>query len=208
LEQEIRAIAERERCSNQSVLPLSSKRTALAALREKLERAGENLALAEGPDEYRAVRKVFEQLKIQEKLLQAQVQQLEEVASKAQDIDAEIAAALDAFDRMPNLATAAQDLSTVGTLFRQFNARLFLRFTEVCGKKRSLNKLFMGFVAFDEKPAPVALYQGPTGRTHVKSPATTESVAGPVSLESPGIPGCVSGQEGDSLGNVHRGDWI
>jgi hypothetical protein len=85
---------------------------------------------------------------------------------------------------------------------------MYVRFTEGRWKKRIVTKVAGGVVTFGATPPPVALYEGPTGRRYVKGPAAPEGAAGPHSPESPGVPGAGPGGEGDSLGNVRRGDWI
>lgn len=180
----MRALAERERSPGQSEAALSSKRAALASLRHKRERAGENLALAEGPEQYRAVAAVFEQLRQQEQALAVEVHRLEQLLGQKGDADAEVAAALAVLDRLGQQASVSSDLGSLGQLFHQLPARLFLRFVEVRKKKRTVNQIVGGVVTIGETPAPVELYEGPTGRRHVQGPATPVEVAGPNSPES------------------------
>jgi hypothetical protein len=208
LEQKLRTLAEREGSPGQSESALVAKRSALAAVRGKRDRAGENLALAEGPEQYRAVASVFEELRRQEQALAGEVRRLEQLAGQRNDADGDVAAALRVLDRLGEQASACQDLGSVGQLFGQLQARLFLRFAEVRGQKRAFNKVAGGVVTFGETPAPVPLYEGPTGRRHVQGPAIPEGVAGPTFPELPQLPGTSPGTEDNSLGNVHRGDRI
>lgn len=208
LEQKLRAIAERELGERGPNAALTTMRVTLASVRGKRQRAGENLALAEGPEQFRAVATVYEQMKQQEQHLEAEVRKLEQAADKFYDAEAEVAAAMSGLDRMVEFASAAHDLFSVGHLFQRLNARLFLRFTEARWKTRTVIKLTSGVVTLGATPAPVALYEGPTGRRHVKDPAIPEGVAGPGSQESPGVPGTVSDGERDSLGNVNRAERI
>jgi hypothetical protein len=166
------------------------------------------LALAESPEQYRAVASVFEQLRQQEQGLAVEVHRLEHLREQQGDADAEVVAALGVLDRLEEQASVCQDLGSVGQLFGQLQARLFLRFVEVRGKKRTVNRVAGGVVTFGETAAPVALYEGPTGRRHVQGPATSEGIAGPTFPELPQLPGTSPGTEDNSLGNVHRGDWI
>ena len=115
----MRALAERERSPGLSEASLSSKRAALASLRNKRERAGENLALAEGPEQYRAVAAVFEQLRQQEQALAVEVHRLEQLGGNESDLDAEVAAALAVLDRLGEQASRSPDLGSIGQLFRQ-----------------------------------------------------------------------------------------
>lgn len=206
LEQKLRALAEREQSPGQSEAALSSKRAALASVRNKRQRAGENLALAEGPEQYRAVAAVFEQLRQQEQALAVEVHRLEQLVGKKSDTDSEVAAALGVLDRLGEQASVRADLSSIGQLFHQLPARLFLRFVEVRKKKRTVNQIAGGVVTFGETPPPVVLYEGPTGRRHVQGPATPVEVAGPNSPESSPSEAASLGGEDNSLGNVHRGE--
>ena len=206
LEQKLRTIAERERGRRRSDAALTAKQAALAAVRAKRQRAGENLGLAEGPDQYRAVAAVFEQLQQQERTLEAELRPLEQLAGKTGDLDAEVAAALAGLDRLADRASTPQDLGGIGQLFQQVNARLFLQFTEGRWKKRTVNQLASGVVTFGDTPPPVSLYEGRTSRWYVKDPATSEGADGPSSHELPGRPGADPGGEDNSLGNVNRGE--
>ncbi len=205
LEQKLRAIAERERTRTSSDADLVAKRAQLATERAKRERVGQNLAHAEGLDQYRAVAAVFEQIKRNEGSLEAEVRQLEQIAGKTQDIDAQVAAALGCLDRLTDLAAAPHGLASAGRLFRQLNARVFLRFAEGHWKSRVVNRVAGGVVTFGSTPPPVVLYDGPTDRRKVKALAAADGMAAP---ELPGYPGIVPGGEGISLGNVNRGERI
>src|SRR5205085_10622111 len=82
------------------------------------------------------------------------------------------------------------------------------KFQEVQVGKRALNKLLSGVVTFGSTPPPISIYEGPTGRRGKRSPASSEDT-GPCSPRAPLLPGPLDpGKEGDSLGNVRRGDWI
>jgi hypothetical protein len=57
----------------------------------------------------------------------------------------------------------------------------------------------------------VTLYEALTGRRNLKDEVGTvplSAATGPLAFESPGSLGSVTGREGDSLGNVYRGDGI
>jgi hypothetical protein len=208
LEQKLRAIAERERSRISPDAELNAKRAMLAAERAKRERAGQNLALAEGPDQFQTVAAVFEQLKQKEKVLEAEIRQLEHPAGENRDVDAEVDAALAGLDRMAALAAAPHDLGGVGQLFRQLNARVFLRFAEGRWKTRVVNQVVSGVVTFGATPPPVALYDGPTDRRKVKCLTTSGGEVESIAPDLPGFPGIVPGGEGESLGNVNRGERI
>jgi hypothetical protein len=208
LEQKLRTLAARERSPVRSEAALSSKRAALASVRSKRERVGENLALAEGPEQYRAVAAVFEQLRQQEHALGLEVHRLEQLVGRKDDLDAEVAAALGVLDRLRGQVSNGQNMGSIGQLFHELPARLFLKFIEVCKKKRTVNEVVGGVVTFGATPAPVVLYEGPTGRRHVQGLATPVGAAGPNSSDLSPLPDANPGNEDNSLGNVHRGDWI
>lgn len=208
LEQKLRAIAARECDHTRPKLELAKKQAALAAAKANRERAGRNLALADGPDQYREVAAVFEQLKGQEAALEAEIRLLEQAADTRLDPEAEVAAAMAGVDRLAELADSPAGLEGAGRLFQQLNARLFLRFTEGLWKTRVVTKVAGGVVTFGSTPPPLTLYEGPTGRRHVKGPADPDGSAGPGSNDSPGGPSTVPGKEGDSLGKVNRGERI
>src|SRR6185312_2912365 len=118
------------------------------------------------------------------------------------------AAALARLRRLTEWAAQAEDYAAVGELFRQVNVRLFARFRAVPKKKRVLNKLVGGVVTFGASPPPVPLYDGPTARQKLTNPAAQDA-AGLGDPTSPAVPKPSGpGQEGESLGNVSRGDWI
>jgi hypothetical protein len=115
-----------------------------------------------------------------------------------------VGAALAALDRVTDLAGAT--VAAAGDLFRQLNARLFLRFREVRRTQRTVTQVAGGVVTFGAAPAPVALYEGPTGRRALtgQPPAAAIMAAAGDQRAEP----CGSGREGESLGNVSRGERI
>jgi hypothetical protein len=207
LEQKIRTIAERELCHKEPDTILATKQTALANVRTNCERAGENLARAEGPDQYKAVASVFEKLKIEQAKLETEVRQLERTA-KSYDINAEVNAALAKLDRLGELVNAPQDLHGVTELFRQTNARIFFRFAEGVWKKRKVTKIASGIVTFGQTPPPITPYEGPTGRDRLNDLTTNSGAATLRTNESKVNPVSSPGGEDGSLGNVNRGERI
>ena len=88
-------------------------------------------------------------------------------------------------DRLGEQASVCQDLASIGQLFGQLQARLFLRFAEVRGKKRTVNQVAGGVVTFGETAAPVVLYEGPTGRRQYKARRPPRGSPGLLSLNYP-----------------------
>ena len=64
-----------------------------------------------------------------------------------------------------------------------------------------------GVPTFGSAPAPIAIYQGPTGRKDIKEETVATDAA--VRDGDDRHPGHIDAErEGNSIGNVSRGDWI
>lgn len=83
-------------------------------------------------------------------------------------------------DRLEKQALSGTDLGSIGQLLHQLPARLFMRFVEVRKKKLTVNQIADGVVTFGKTPAPVTLFEGPTGRRHVQGPATSMGSLGQI----------------------------
>jgi hypothetical protein len=154
------------------------------------------------------VAEVFDAVKGREKILEAEIAGLRHQAGKGSSADEEVAAALALLRRLAEWGAQAEDYGAIGELFRQVNVKLFARFQAMPVKKRVLNKLVGGAVTFGSSAPPIEIYQGPTARRKITGPAAPDA-AGPVANDAHTIPKpLVPGQEGESLGNVRRGDWI
>lgn len=119
-------------------------------------------------------------------------------------VDAEIARAMDAMDRLPNLASDATNLPAITRAFALVNVRLYLSFKQVKHGKRTLNKVGRGLLTFGDVPPPVPLYTGPTGRRALASQDTATVAANAGGQES--LLRQLADREGNSLRNVNRGD--
>ena len=68
-------------------------------------------------------------------------------------------------------------LGHVDMMFHVFcelgNLRLFLKFEAIQPKKRIINKVVGGVVTIGSAPAPIEIYQGPTGRGKLKKSLPT-----------------------------------
>jgi DNA invertase Pin-like site-specific DNA recombinase len=201
--------AERELSSDRHAAALQAKQATLAGVRMKLEAAGRNMALAANEAQFQAMAAAFEELRRQQEALEAEISAGEAVGAPRPDPKAAVAAALALARRLTEFSVKVEDLVAVGELFRQVNVCLFARFRQVQEKKRKLNKLVSGVVTFGSAPPPVTIYEGATSRKKVKGPATPSGAAGPNFPTSPPTSDLVEpGREGESLGNVRRGDWI
>jgi hypothetical protein len=208
LEKRLRDRARQEQGDDAMNQELRSRETTLSALRGTLAKVKRNLALADTEEQYRVVATEFERLTEQEKTLESELASLRRQVGQGSDVEGEVAAALALLRRLTEWARQGEDYVVVGELFRQLNVKLFARFHAVSVKKRVLNKLVSGVVTFGSTPPPVVLYGGPTARQKLTNPAT-QSAAGSGDLHSLDVPKPKGpGQEGESLGNVSRGDWI
>jgi hypothetical protein len=204
LEKRLRDLAERDRHPDGIDHEIATKRASLAELTCKRELVAQNLALAENPAQHQAVAKIFEQVAQEHRTLELQLEQAERLQGTTPDLEAEISAALSKFDRLADLAADPSNLEAIGDLFRQVNARLFLRFAVFQPKKRKLNKVAGGVLTFGTSPAPISLYMGPTGRRALGGMADTPDCVPAVTALPPGP--CGSDREGKSLGNVNRAE--
>ncbi len=208
LEEKLQAIAEREASSAQRRMTAVDHRAELVKLEQQLELVKKNLALAENTEHYNAISDVFEELMRTRERLATDVAAADKEALSTLDPNAEVAKALALLRDLGNVVSAAEDLGVIGELFRRVKVRLFLRFHPVKTGKRTVNRLRAGVVIFGSASPPVLLYDGPTDRKKLRAPAAGE-VAEALSAKSPGEPNQIgSGREGDSLGNVSRGNWI
>jgi hypothetical protein len=204
LERRIRQLADRNRDQDGKRSVATTTRAALAELTRKRDRIAMNLALAENPEQHKAIATIFDQVSHEEKDLEFQLREAEKSVKNTPDLENVISAALEDFDHLADLAANDTDLGAAGEVFRQLNARLFLRFKEVQQKNRSVNKVAGGVVTFGSSPPPVTLYEGPTGRRALQGRAATAGYL-PEVLALPSV-SCGDVREGQSLGNVNRGD--
>lgn len=187
---------------------LAAKQQALADAQTSLATISRNMALAKTEEQLNAMAAVFEQYQQQRAILEAEVAALKVSTAAQMDAKAEVAAAMALARRLTDMASDPENFAALSEVFKQVNARLFLRFTKVQKGKRSLNKLVSGVVTFGAAPPPITIYEGPTGRQKLNGSVTTLATK-PDSHEPPSVPKPFGpGREGDSLGNVSRGDWI
>jgi hypothetical protein len=207
IEARLRAYADADQARFVPDINLSEKKTVLASLKADLSRIQRNMALAENESQYRATAAVYEETKQSVNILEHEVLEIARQQSSGYNAEAEIIAAMAVLERLPEVAANCDNLAKIGEVFRQVNLRMFLRFQKVQIKKRTVNKLAVGAVTFGDAPAPVPLYSGPTGRR--ASTAITAAAFAAGSENGHAVPNCmVSGEEGNSLGNVSRGDRI
>ncbi len=111
--------------------------------------------------------------------------------------------------QLTELAQEGEDLGAARQVFNLLNARLFLGFHPVRGKKRTLNKINGGVVTFGNAPPPIEMYDGPTSCKKIKGPVGSVAAA-LVSGSRPHHQKAVLTPvvRGKSLGNIGRGERI
>jgi hypothetical protein len=207
LEKRLRELATQESPTNRPMREIKAKERELAQLAAKLDRIGENLALAETQQQHRAVAKIFEETARQHKECETALANVRDSGTGRIDAEAELSMAMALAHKLSALAADSKNFAALGEAFRLVNVRLFLTFRPVAEGKRTLNKLVSGVVTFGSAPPPIEIYNGPTGRREITGSASSEE-AEPCSARTPLLPDSSSGREGCSLGNVSRGDWI
>jgi hypothetical protein len=200
LEERLRRMAAKEGDEKPDDLDdVAKKRMEAGELERQLDVVGGNLARAKNPAQYEAIAKNFDELKAKQKRLEEELSALESRASDQNDLEGEIRKVLAAAEALTELCSQRETLELAGQIFGLTNARLFLRFKPVPVKKRVLNKVSGGVVTLGDADPPISIYEGPTGRRKL-----TES--GSLGNDSKALDHCSSGQEGESLRNVSRGD--
>jgi hypothetical protein len=186
---------------------VQQKRSALAQAGADLERVSQNLALAETPEQYKAVAAVFEQIKQRQASLTAEIAAAESRQSAPTDPTSNVQAAMALAQRLTSLATDLDKLEAACEVIKLTDTRLFLAFESVQAKRRLVNRVASGVVTFGSAPPPVAVYQGPTGQVAVKEARLEEDTDPAASSQSASPKSCgCSVTEVKSLGNVSRGD--
>jgi hypothetical protein len=181
----------------------------LAKVQEDLKIVSSNLARAKSDAQYQAVSTQFDQLKAREGSLLVKLAEAKTKHS-AGNGEIDVKAIIGGLEKLLAIASGEGELKLAGEAIRQANAKLFLAFSPVAVKKRTLNRIAGGVVTLGSGDPPIEVYQGPTARDRVKPPSGTQPATEsyrdrPIDKsESP----IVSDREGKSLGNVSRADWI
>jgi len=209
LEQRLRRLAAQELSSSEPLPVLTAKKNELSRLTAELKTISKNMALAKNTAQYEAVAAVYDETKGRHAVLSAEIATAEDVTDGKIDVEAEISRALGLIGRLAELMDrGGDDPGLAREVFDLTNARLFLRFRPRKVKNRVLNKIAGGVVTYGTAPPPVDIYTGPTGRGKIKGSVArcdTEPSGCSSSKQREFVD---SGEEGDSLGNVNRGDWI
>ena len=183
----------------------AAKQARLSDLERKMKKAASNMALADDAYQHRAMAEVFDGLRREHEALQAEL----EAATNAGPLDSpeeDVEAAMALLEGLGDLATDPENLESIGELFRRMDVRLFLRFRQAAWGKRTVNRVAGGVVTFGVTPPPVPLYEGPTSRRLLRAlppPPSPRGIGHNKQTELSTLD-----REGDSLGNVNRGERI
>ena len=207
LEDRIRQLAVADQGDDRAEQELARKRASLLEVVADRDQASKNLARAATDEQYDAVAEVFEELGRKAKSIEKEIATAEQRLAPVADTESSINMAMEIVSRLTELAASGEDLGDAKQVFDMLNARLFLKFSPVKVKKRTVNKIRGGVVTFGDAEPPIEIYEGPTGRSKIKGPATS-GAAGPgeSSVPSPRGSSVNSGREDKSLGNVGRGE--
>ncbi|MBI3828019.1 MAG: recombinase family protein [Planctomycetes bacterium] len=189
---------------------LGSKEAQLADISRKLETITENMALAETPEQRKAMATIFDCKMAEKKEVEAAIQALKLKKFQNGNRAVEVEKALTLLDRLCESSKNMQDSTSTVRLFNELNVRLFLRFEPTVSGKRMLNTLVGGLLTMGAAAMPITPYEGPTARKDIK-PVPVDSVltgtCGDLNKMPPREPE-EKGREVGSLRNVGRGDRI
>lgn len=173
LERRLRQMAEAAQVMDRRAKELAAARAALAEVERQLPVVWRNMAMAATEDQRLAMAAVFEELQARKRQVAADVVAADRAAGGTRDAAGEVAAAMAVAHRLTDLAADPENLARVGELFRQINARLFVRFREVPQGKRLLRKPASGYATFGDAEPPINLCAGRTMRQKVKEAAAS-----------------------------------
>jgi len=174
----------------------------LAKAKRDKELSGKNMALAKSEEQYRAVSGVFEECGRAVEKIETRLRSLPAITNRKDTEEVETALA-----RLGRLSAMAAEASPeqpgVAELFRQLDAKLYLRFETVQRGRQTKSVPCGGVLAFGATPPPVPLYEGKTQGQFVRHMlARGEPVSAGLGIVSPVIP--KTSPEVRSSGNVKR----
>ena len=210
IRQRLKAMAEAELNRTETRnLELPAKRAELQLLKQKIEFAGNNLALAQSADQFKTISSVFDSLKCMETSLNSEIAAIENSASNGNGIDAELDAAMALLDSAGTLSAVAEaDLAGAKALFDALNIRLFFSFRNDLWGKRKVRKISAGVLCVGNQPSPVKTYAGPTSRHAINDQIALANTIAADSSSATQTNVSFPPREEDSLGNTNRGDRI
>ncbi len=175
----------------------------LAKSRHRKEIIGKNLALAENPDQFRAISQSFEEAGRDVQRLEDHLRSLP-TALQTTDPASEVEAAMKVIHRLREFgADATPENMGVTDLIRKVDARLYLKFDRVEQGRRVMCLISGGVLTFGQTPPPVPMYHGKTDRAIVRQMmAAGESVSAGLGKSSSDT--LDTGAEVRGSGNVQR----
>jgi hypothetical protein len=187
---------------------LQSLEAELARTNAELVQFEINLGLAKTESSLDAIARTHEKYLTRKAELQSQIHEMKVVAMPVFDPDAEVRSALAVLDQIEELASDSSRTASFAAMFQLVNLRMAFKFEKQSTSKRATNVVRYGFVAFGNKPLPIKLHQGPTGRKALSKQLMIEAASSAANPggDSPRPDGTSSGMGGNSLGNVSRGD--
>ena len=211
MEDKFRKLAAKGQDNREAERELGEMQSQLAEIQAQRKTVASNMSLAKTPAQFDAISAVFEELRARETAMTGKIATAQSKLGRKGDAETAVTTAMNIAHHLAELVIDSGRFDLAGEAFRRTNARLFLRFQRVPVKKRTLNKLTGGVAVFGAALAPIELYRGPTIRPALTNNGSAASLAAePVELCLPPPPDTTigSGEEGKSLGNVSRGDWI
>lgn len=200
-------LVERDRSIAGDEDKITRNRADLDRVVQDLTIAERNLARAGSDAQYAAIAKEFDRLQQSASDLRKEIAEMESVNSRATDPIDDLEHALDQFGQVAALADDAGDYEQLVRLFAMTELRMFLRFQKVRSGKRELQRIVSGVVTLGSVAPPIKLYEGKTGR-HALKEAGKAATKTPRPHQCGGGDNVVSDGDGNSLGNVSRGDSI
>ena len=204
LRQRLEKFAKTQSAHDQFKSEIEQKKSELNTVTKQLETVARNLALAETEDQRNATAQVFEQLVEKKKLLESELEILQQKTEPVRSIDSEVDQVMQLVDRLTELAEQSEDFSKAKEIFDLTNLRMFLQFKPKKLTKRVVNKLVGGVVVFGGAEAPIEIYQGPTATSKLKE-KPQKAAKKKRNTNQNDLP---SGREDKSLRNVSRDDRI
>lgn len=205
LEEKLRKLAAGNQTSHMD-RTRTCKQEDLLKVQSQLAVVKRNLALAETPEESKAIREVFVDLTAREAQIANEISKLPAANQSTSQGRNRFDEAMELTKKLPMLAEDSKNLGSIGQLFSSLNLQMFLRFQPVQKAKRIENKLAGGILTIGETPPPIEKYNGPTGRGAIQESKRSQNPEG--EMPSGSVSQIDSDRRRKSLGNVNRADRI
>lgn len=187
---------------------IEQKRSDASRVEQELSVVKRNLSRAASDAQFVAISEEFEQLSQRVAKLRDEAAALESRSlATSNSPEDELAKALTLLDQVYGLAQAGNDYQQFSQLFNLTNLRMFLRFAAGKFGKRKVQRFTSGMITLGDAPPPIEIYTGNTGR-HALKEAGNSATKTPRPHQCGGGENVVSDGDGNSLGNVSRGDRI